>query len=79
LCEPNGGTAVEITRGSGWDDFSGWWQRYIAVNGRLAGREIVGEIDGGAPGGRGIVIPIGIDAEGGPFAVRHLRGPKPSD
>src|ERR1700749_3366211 len=49
LCEPNGGTAVEITRGSGWDDFSRWWQRYIAVNGRLAGREIVREIAGGAP------------------------------
>src|ERR1700742_4832368 len=70
LCEPNGGAAVEITRGGGgWDDFSGWWQRYIVVNGRLAGREIVREIDGGAPGGRGIVIPIGIDAEGGLVAA----------
>jgi hypothetical protein len=79
LCEPNGGTPVEITRGSGWGDFSGWWQKYIAVKGHLAGREIVRDIDGGAPGGRGIVIPIGIDAEGGLVAAACDRADFPTE
>jgi PAS domain S-box-containing protein len=69
LCDPNGVAAVEITRGNAWREFSEWLRQYIAVNGRLARREIIRDIDGGAPGGRGIVIPIGIDAEGGLVAA----------
>ena len=69
LCNPNGGAAVESIRGPGWGEFSEWLQQYLAVNGRLARREIVRNIEGGAPGGRGIVIPIGIDAEGGLVAA----------
>ena len=79
LCDPNGGTAVEITRGNGWGEFPEWLQQYLAVNGRLAGREIVRDIDGSAPGARGIVIPIGIDAEGGLVAAACDRTEFPTE
>jgi hypothetical protein len=54
-------------------------QQYLAVNGRLARREIVRNIQGGAPGGRGIVIPIGIDAEGGLVAAASDRAEFPTE
>jgi PAS domain S-box-containing protein len=79
LCNPNGGAAVESIRGPGWGEFSEWLQQYLAVNGRLARREIVRNIEGGAPGGRGIVIPIGIDAEGGLVAAASDRAEFPTE
>ena len=79
LCDPNGGTPVEITRGNGWGEFPEWLQQYLAVNGRLAGREIVRDIDGRAPGGRGFVVPIGIDAEGGLVAAACDRAEFPTE
>jgi PAS domain S-box-containing protein len=79
LCDPNGGAAVEITRGSGWDGFSQWLEQYFAVNYRLARREIIRDTDGGPQGGRGIVIPIGIDAEGGLVAAACDRAEFPSE
>src|SRR5712671_4908808 len=63
LCDPNGDAAVEITRGSAWQAFPDWLQRHLAVNGPLSGREIVRDIGSGAQQCRGIVIPIGVNAE----------------
>jgi hypothetical protein len=36
LCDPNGGAAVEIARGSAWQAFPEWLQQYLSVNGRLS-------------------------------------------
>src|SRR5438132_3593154 len=69
LCDPNGGAAVEIARGSGWPAFPEWLQYHLAVNGRLSRREIVHDIGSGAQECRGIVIPIGVNAEGGLVAA----------
>src|SRR5438132_8689931 len=69
LCDPNGGAAVEIARGSGWPAFPEWLQYHLAVNGRLSRREIVHHIGSGAQECRGIVIPIGVSAEGGLVAA----------
>jgi hypothetical protein len=69
LCDPNGGAAVEIARGSAWQEFPEWLQYHLAVNGRLSRREIVHDIGGGAQECRGIVIPIGVAAEGGLVAA----------
>src|ERR1700686_3733746 len=41
LCDPNGGAAVEIARGSAWHAFPAWLQKYLSANGRLAPRESV--------------------------------------
>jgi C4-dicarboxylate-specific signal transduction histidine kinase len=79
LCDPSGAAAVEIARGSGWQAFPEWLQQYLAVNGRLSHREIVRDIGGGAQRGRGIVIPIGVDAEGGIVAAACDRAGFPSE
>jgi C4-dicarboxylate-specific signal transduction histidine kinase len=79
LCDPDSGAAVEIARGSAWHAFPEWLQQYFAANGRLSRREIVHEISGGTQGGRGIVIPVGIDAEGGLVAAACDRADFPSE
>jgi PAS domain S-box-containing protein len=79
LCDPTGGAAVEIARGNAWQAFPEWLQQYLSVNGRLSRREIVRETGGGAQRGRGIVIPIGVDAEGGVVAAAGDRVDFPSE
>jgi PAS domain S-box-containing protein len=69
LCDPNGGGAVEIARGSAWQAFPEWLQYHLTVNSRLSRREIVRDIGSGAQQCRGIVIPIGVNAEGGLVAA----------
>jgi len=69
LCDPNGGAAVEIARGSAWQAFPEWLQYHLAVNGRLWRTEIVRDIGSGAQQCRGIVIPVGVNAEGGLVAA----------
>jgi PAS domain S-box-containing protein len=79
LCDPNGGTAVEIARGSAWHAFPEWLQSYLSVNGRLSRREIVRDIDRGAQQCRGIVIPVGVNAEGGLVAAACDRADFPTE
>jgi PAS domain S-box-containing protein len=81
LCDPNGGAAVEIARGSAWQEFPEWLRYHLAVNGRLSRREIVHDIGGGAQECRGIVIPIGVAAEGGLVAAacNHAEFPTEID
>jgi C4-dicarboxylate-specific signal transduction histidine kinase len=69
LCDPNGGGAVEIARGRAWQAFPEWLQYHLAVNGRLSRREIVRDIGNGVQQCRGIVIPVGVNAEGGLVAA----------
>ena len=56
--------AVEATRGTAWQTFPDWLERRLAEGG-LSGKEIVPDVDGGVSQYRGVVIPIGIDADGG--------------
>src|SRR6201993_1013574 len=79
LCDPNGGAAVEIARGSAWPAFPEWLQQHLALNGRLSRREIVRETGGGARGSCGIVIPVGVDGEGGLVAAASDRTDFPSE
>jgi PAS domain S-box-containing protein len=79
LCDPNGGTVVEIARGSAWHAFPEWLQSYLSVNGRLSRREIVRDIDSGAQQCRGIVIPVGVNAEGGLVAAACDRADFPTE
>jgi len=69
LCDPSGGAAVEIARGGAWQAFPEWLRRHLAINGRLSRSEIVRDIGSGAGRCRGIVIPVGIAAEGGLVAA----------
>ena len=79
LCDPTGGAAVEIARGSAWQAFPEWLQQYLSVNGRLSRREIVRETGGGAQRGCGILIPIGVDGEGGVVAAACDRADFPTE
>jgi PAS domain S-box-containing protein len=79
LCDPNADAAVEIARGSAWPAFSEWLQHYFAEGGRLSHREIVRHIGDGAQGGRGIVIPVGVNAEGGLVAAACDRADFPTE
>src|SRR5882757_1499720 len=79
LCGPEGGAAVEVARGSAWPAFPEWLQQYFAINGRLSRREAVRDLGGGAQGGCGIVIPVGVDAEGGLVAAACDRADFPSE
>src|SRR5437868_9324950 len=79
LCDPSGGPAVEIARGSAWQAFPEWLQRHLTVNGRVSRSEIVRNIGNGALQRRGIVIPVGIAAEGGLVAAASNHADFPSE
>src|SRR6267142_1314440 len=81
LCDPNGGAAGEVARGTAWQAFPEWLQYHLAVNGRLSHREIVRDIGNGAQQCRGIVIPVGVAAEGGLVAAacNHTEFPTEID
>jgi C4-dicarboxylate-specific signal transduction histidine kinase len=79
LCNPNGGAAVEVRRGSAWQAFPQWLQQYLEAHGQLSRREIVRNIDGGSGGSCGIVIPIGAGAEGGLVAAAGSRAGFPDE
>jgi PAS domain S-box-containing protein len=71
LCVPGIAGGVDATRGEAWKTFPEWLGSRLAESGRLPGKEIVPDIDGG--GGvqpfRGVVLPIGVNAEGGVVAA----------
>jgi signal transduction histidine kinase len=79
LCIPGVADAVDIARGEGWETFPGWLEGHLAECGRLSGRQIVPDVDGGAARHRGIVIPIGVEAEGGMVAAASGRAGFPSE
>jgi signal transduction histidine kinase len=78
LCVPGFVGDVDVARGEAWRTFPKWLEGHLAEHGRLSGREIIPDIDGGDAGYRGIVIPIGVDAEGGIVAAACDRPDFPS-
>src|SRR2546430_12781535 len=62
LCDPKGGAAIEATRGDAWKGFPEWLQIHVGGVGQFSSKEIVSDL-GGAEPCRGIVIPIGVNAE----------------
>jgi hypothetical protein len=89
LCDPNGGAAVEVARGNAWTSFAEWLQNYLAVVGRFSHREVIPDVGGPDVRGpdvggraepcRGIVIPIGVNAEGGLVAAASSRANFPDE
>src|SRR5882672_10624067 len=78
LCDPRGGDPIDMTRGDAWEAFPEWLQRHLAVVGQLSRKEIIPDLSGEEPS-RGIVIPIGIDAEGGLVAAASDRADFPTE
>src|SRR5258706_14576993 len=79
LCDPGGGGAVEVVRGDAWTTFPAWLERHLAMSGRLSGRQIVPDIGDGDEPYRAVVIPIGVDAEGGVVAAASARSDFPTE
>jgi signal transduction histidine kinase len=79
LCVPSVAGVVDVTRGQGWKTFPGWLEGHLSERGRLSRREIIPPIDGDGDRCRGVVIPIGVDAEGGMVAAACDRADFPSE
>jgi signal transduction histidine kinase/PAS domain-containing protein len=69
---PSAAGEVDATRGKAWDTFPAWLESRLAGSGRLSGMEIVPDIGGPEPC-HGIVIPVGVNAEGGVVAASCSR------
>jgi signal transduction histidine kinase/PAS domain-containing protein len=79
LCDPNVAGTVAATRGNAWKTFPEWLQSHLTKTGQLSGKEIIPDVDGGSGPCRGIVIPIGVNAEGGLVAAACDRADFPTD
>src|SRR5467141_4237051 len=77
LCDPKGDGAIEVTRGRAWKAFPEWLQTHLAV-GQFLREEIIADIGDGEPR-RGLVIPVGVDAEAGLVAAACSRTDFPSE
>ena len=79
LCVPTGGIAVEVSRGSAWKTFPEWLEAHLASAGHLSRKEIVADVRDGGKTLRGLVVPVGIDAEGGLVAAACDRPDFPTE
>ena len=79
LCDPNGGAAVDVTRGNAWKAFPQWLHRHLAAIGHASRKEVVPDVGGGLEPCRGLVMPIGVNADGGLVAVACDRSDFPSE
>src|SRR6266404_4979558 len=78
LCDPKGGGAIEVMRGHAWKAFPEWLRTHLGGVGQFSCKEIVADL-GGAETCRGIVIPIGVNAEAGLVAAACTRTDFPSE
>lgn len=72
LCVPSVAGGVDVTRGTAWKTFPEWLESHLAKSGRLSSKEIIPDV-GGGDSYRGVVIPIGVNAEGGVVAAASDR------
>jgi signal transduction histidine kinase/PAS domain-containing protein len=79
LWEPGGAGAVEVMRGDAWTTFPQWLDRHLAAGARLSGKKVIPDVGGGEEPCRGVVIPIGVNAEGGVVAVACDRSDFPTE
>src|SRR5438477_10502642 len=79
LCDPNGGAAVDVTRGDAWKAFPEWLERHRPPVGQSWRKEIIPDVGGGVERCRGLVIPIGVNGDGGLVAVACDRTDFPTE
>ena len=79
LRDPNGADAVEMARGDAWKSFPEWLRNHHSVLGQLSPRKVIPNVDGCARPCRGIVIPLGVEAEGGLVAAASGRASFPDE
>jgi len=77
LRDPEGGVSVEATLGNAWNAFPEWLERRLCADDSLSHREIIPGVGGGRQPCQGIVVPIGVDGEGGLVAAACERADFP--
>jgi PAS domain S-box-containing protein len=75
---PSAAGEVDATRGKAQNTFPGWLESHLAESGRLSGLEIIPDVVVGEPC-RGIVVPVGVNAEGGVVAAACSRTGFPTE
>jgi signal transduction histidine kinase len=65
LTDPGGTGAVDVTRGSAWDDFPEWLEHHLAASVPFPSKEIIPDIGNGSASCNGVAIPIGFNGEDG--------------
>src|SRR5438105_8298823 len=79
LCDPNGGAAVDVTRGDAWKAFPEWLERHRPPVGQSWRKEIIPDVGGDGARCCGLVVPIGVNADGGLVAVACERTDFPTE
>jgi hypothetical protein len=70
---PSAAGEVDATRGKAWDTFPEWLESHLPESGRLSGMTVIPDVGGDGEPCRGIVIPVGVNAEGGVVAAACSR------
>ena len=70
---------VDVTRGCAWSTFPKWLESHLADNGELSAMEIIPDVGEGARTCRGVVMPIGANADGGLVAAACCRTGFPTE
>src|SRR5260221_14785668 len=78
LCDPKGGGVTEVSRGHAWKAFPECLRTHMGRFRQFSCKEIVADV-GGAESCRGVVIPIGVNAEAGLVAGACTRSDFPSE
>ena len=69
LRAPSVAGEVDAMRGKAWNTFPAWLESYLVKSGRLSGMEIIPDVGDAVEPCRGVVIPVGVNAEGGVVAA----------
>ena len=69
---PSAAGEVDATRGKAQDTFPEWLESHLTESGPLSDMEVIPDVGAGEPC-RGIVIPVGVNAEGGVVAAACSR------
>ena len=77
LRDPNDGASVDATRGNGWKAVPEWLERELPA--LRSQKHIVSDLGDDMKGCRGLIIPIGVDADGGIVAASCGRPDFPTD
>ena len=79
LRDPSAAGVVEVTRGRAWETFPEWLESHLTESSRLSGTRVIPHVSDGVEPCRGVVIPIGVDAEGGVVAAACDRADFPTE
>jgi PAS domain S-box-containing protein len=70
---PSIASEVDAMRGKAWNTLPGGLESHLTGSGRLSAMETIPGVGDGIEPGRGVVIPVGVNAEGGVVAAACSR------